>query len=132
MVYGVSQDRAKWSLAILKAAQLALEDPNYLQPFVSVFCDPPRDGERDDDTDQRICHEVEGVRTIKWFIGTTASKLSDVGIPPIQDDDPSKEVHPYHYNVNIGSVDDNAADRFINSFDPQVRKKESWPKQRSE
>lgn len=118
--------RGKFEKLLLRDALYALEDPNVGRPDVSVWCAPAEAGESDEQTATRICDEITSHYNGKWFRQSIAAPLRRDGFHPRQDD-PTAEPHPFHYNVDIGTVDEDTAARFFSSFGPESRNG-SWTK----
>jgi len=112
--------RDKFELILLRDARLALEDEG--RPDISVFSDEPRADELDASADQRICSELVAANAYqgRWFRSTVVRDLTSEGefIPRREGSDNG---HPYHYNVDLGTVDDEVAPRFFRTFGPETR-----------
>ena len=118
--------RERFEKILLRDALIALDDPNVGRPDVSVWCSAPETGEDPGETADRICATISSHYNGKWFRRSTVQGIRAEEFHPRQDD-PAAESHPFHYNVDIGTVDDDTAVRFFRSFGQESRNK-SWTK----
>jgi hypothetical protein len=114
--------------ALLRDAQKALDDPTVGRPEVSVFAAPPGPSETREDVEHRMC--VEGgkyLRNLKAYRAADVGRMWEGNLFPTQEDHLPSGESPFHYNVDIGTVDDTAAERFFSTFGPESINK-AWTK----